>query len=425
MRGLLLVTMMACTRGKVPAERTPDVLPPWLAYRPVTGGLTLEGVVDQHVTVETRPNTLAVLPTRVIVAADSGIQNLVAHADDAGNVRERAFDVAQMRLVPFTGPVVAYAPIGGPWFVTPRHAAIVKDGIEIVGDGARWRFPNPHGFTAIAAGCLARPLPSTEPSPCFDKLPRPGEPIVLVQTSTIGPLSRVEWNALATMERALLAGWERAGGPRADAEVLQIAGSWGRSDGAWHAPYRPALVCGVLADHTVACWGTSQYYELGDGKRSTDRRYARVPGLTDVVEVAVGENFACARTSRNRIACWGNTAGGRFPLPKQPSGAAAARCTVDEAATERTYRERVARAEEAARACASRSCPPGTLDCHLGCGPNPVERTPVYRRDASCIVEPVFRSPQWLDVENVISISAGHATACFLHANGYTSCGGG
>lgn len=426
---LAMMACAACARGH--GSHAPDVaakLPPWLEYRHVTKGLRIVGEIDQHVVPELRPLAGLGPIKRVVVGVDDGIANLVARLDANGMVRENDVDAHTTRVVPFTGPVADYAPTAGAWFTTPRHVAIVPDGIQIVGDGSRWRFPNPEGFTSTADSCFARELPSSEPLPCFGRLPRAGETTVLQQDSTIGPLSRVEWNALKTTSRFLLAGWELGGGPRDDAHVLQLAGAWGRKEGNsedWHEAYRPALVCGVLADHTVACWGTSQFYELGDGVRSTAQRFAHVPGLANVVEVAVGSNYACARTTAGKVACWGDASQGAFPLPRHPDGVATPGCRVDEDATERAYRDLVERERERADACMQSSCPAGELDCHLGCGPNHFERTPVYRRDGACTLARVLGRPQVLDLTGVVSISAGHSTACFVYENGYSSCGGG
>ncbi len=361
-----------------------------------------------------------------MVTRDGGIREQVATFDAAGGVQSLAADVRFVSVLPFSSPVVDWAPTlssGG----EPLHSAIVAGGeIEILTQGRRYSFHNSEGFTSIAAGCLASELPATTPIPCFAS-PRSqdvGE-VWLEQDSTIGPLTRVEWNALKNMDRFLLAGWERAGGPRDDAAVLQIAGAWGKSDGDSDAAIRPALVCGVLADNTVACWGTSQFYELGDGVRSSEFRYVRVPGLTDVAEVAVGRSFVCARKTDGHVACWGDASVGAFPLPKHPSGSSVPGCRIDEAATERTYRERVARARRAADACMRRTCAEGTLDCHLGCTFRDPPREPIYAQDRSCTKTTVFSRPQLLDVSDVLSIGAGYATVCFVYAKGYSSCGGG
>jgi len=423
---LAFMICAACARGHEAASPGTNKLPPWLEYHRVSGGLKLDGSIDQHVKPERQPADPATKLTRVVIGMGDGFYNLITNIDAAGVVREWTGDFRTTAIVPFTATVIDYAPTSSPWFATPRHVAVVEGGaIEIVGDGDRWRFPNAEGFTSTAETCFARELPSTEPLPCFSKLPRLQMSVVLEQDSTIGPLSRVEWNALKTTDRYLLAGWEAGGGPRSDAEVLQIVGAWGRSEGDWNHGYRPALVCGVLADHTVACWGTSQFYELGDGTRSEQQRYVHVPGLTDVAEVAVGPDFACARTTAGKVWCWGDAAAGAFPLPKHPSGGSIPGCAIDEDATNRAYRDAVARAQRAADACNRSACAPGTLDCHLGCGPNHFERTPIYRRDGVCTTTKVYSRPQLLDLSDVVSIGAGNSTACFVFATGYTTCGGG
>ena len=64
--------------------------------------------------------------------------------------------------------------------------------------------------------------------------------------------------------------------------------------------------CTLHDDGGVSCWGRNQDGELGRGFTSTWEAPARVPGLGDVVEVAVGQRVTCARHAGGTISCWGD-----------------------------------------------------------------------------------------------------------------------
>lgn len=64
--------------------------------------------------------------------------------------------------------------------------------------------------------------------------------------------------------------------------------------------------CGLKEDGTVFCWGYNDKGQLGVGTKSSRERPKKVLGLSDVVEVSVGYNFACARLASKEIDCWGN-----------------------------------------------------------------------------------------------------------------------
>lgn len=68
--------------------------------------------------------------------------------------------------------------------------------------------------------------------------------------------------------------------------------------------------CALRANGRVACWGSNQFGELGDGT-DLDRPYPRnVPGLTGVTAITAGRNHACALLSDRTVRCWGlNTDG--------------------------------------------------------------------------------------------------------------------
>lgn len=64
--------------------------------------------------------------------------------------------------------------------------------------------------------------------------------------------------------------------------------------------------CAILADGTLWCWGYGDSAALGGGRRS-DSAYVpvKVPGLSDVQDVSVGEYHVCAILPEGKVRCWG------------------------------------------------------------------------------------------------------------------------
>ncbi|MBI4955544.1 MAG: hypothetical protein HY908_26225 [Myxococcales bacterium] len=70
-------------------------------------------------------------------------------------------------------------------------------------------------------------------------------------------------------------------------------------------------VCAVLLDGTARCWGANGYGAIGDGTTGADQPTPTpVSGANDVVDIAAGHAFTCARLGDGRVSCWGaNTVG--------------------------------------------------------------------------------------------------------------------
>lgn len=64
--------------------------------------------------------------------------------------------------------------------------------------------------------------------------------------------------------------------------------------------------CRITDEATVECWGGNDLGQIGDGTFENRLSPTPVVGLSDVVEVSVGANHACARTTAGRLYCWGN-----------------------------------------------------------------------------------------------------------------------
>jgi alpha-tubulin suppressor-like RCC1 family protein len=70
--------------------------------------------------------------------------------------------------------------------------------------------------------------------------------------------------------------------------------------------------CAITADGAVACWGSNATGLVADGAPL----YApptRVPGLSGVIEVAVGQVVSCALLGEGTTWCWGDAVGSRAP----------------------------------------------------------------------------------------------------------------
>jgi alpha-tubulin suppressor-like RCC1 family protein len=72
--------------------------------------------------------------------------------------------------------------------------------------------------------------------------------------------------------------------------------------------------CAVHGDGGVSCWGSNQAGILGTGvaDSTTHSVPARVPGVSGVVEVAIGQQHACARRSDGTVTCWGYNTDGQL-----------------------------------------------------------------------------------------------------------------
>lgn len=72
--------------------------------------------------------------------------------------------------------------------------------------------------------------------------------------------------------------------------------------------------CAVVRGGTVECWGNNNSGQLGDGMAYTTPRATPepVPGITDAVSVAVGQQHACALLADGTARCWGDNSGMRL-----------------------------------------------------------------------------------------------------------------
>jgi alpha-tubulin suppressor-like RCC1 family protein len=73
-----------------------------------------------------------------------------------------------------------------------------------------------------------------------------------------------------------------------------------------------AVITNVITGDTVKCWGENEDGQLGDGTVMDRAGAGAVIGLTDVVEVAPGGRYTCARTDGGGVKCWGANSSGQL-----------------------------------------------------------------------------------------------------------------
>lgn len=63
--------------------------------------------------------------------------------------------------------------------------------------------------------------------------------------------------------------------------------------------------CAVRASGALVCWGENYHAQLADGTRIDRPAPITVPNLTDIVEVAASTTHTCARRASGGVVCWG------------------------------------------------------------------------------------------------------------------------
>jgi alpha-tubulin suppressor-like RCC1 family protein len=175
--------------------------------------------------------------------------------------------------------------------------------------------------------------------------------------------------------------------------------------------------CALDVTGVVWCWGDNRDGELGDGTREARARPLPVRDLGDVTSVAVGAWFSCALRVDGHVFCWGNGILGTLgdgrnhtsDLPVPVDGITNA----------------VAIAAGDSHACAVLAS--GRLRCwgrntwgQLGDGTKDDSHVP------RAVQATTATTTGWLTKEtnDVVSVGAGYAHTCALHADGRVSCWG-
>ena len=86
------------------------------------------------------------------------------------------------------------------------------------------------------------------------------------------------------------------------ASVLVESGVASLSRAAVDAP----VLCGVLANGIVTCWGSDAFGQFGRGAANLVDTSGSPIGVTGAVAVAVGARHACALRGDGRVLCWGS-----------------------------------------------------------------------------------------------------------------------
>jgi alpha-tubulin suppressor-like RCC1 family protein len=70
--------------------------------------------------------------------------------------------------------------------------------------------------------------------------------------------------------------------------------------------------CALRSDGTVSCWGRNTAGQLGDRVELESGVPLPVPGIMGAVELGVGNDHACVRLADGTVRCWGARANGRL-----------------------------------------------------------------------------------------------------------------
>jgi alpha-tubulin suppressor-like RCC1 family protein len=83
--------------------------------------------------------------------------------------------------------------------------------------------------------------------------------------------------------------------------------------------------CARLGDGTVRCWGANTDGTVGDGTTTDRAIPTAVVGLSNATQIALSDTHACARLADGGVACWGNNFHGELGTVSAapPSGAVA------------------------------------------------------------------------------------------------------
>ena len=65
------------------------------------------------------------------------------------------------------------------------------------------------------------------------------------------------------------------------------------------------FACGRRADGTVMCWGAKDDGRLGDGKDKTSSQPVLVKDMNDATDLSVGDDHACVVRKTGEVYCWG------------------------------------------------------------------------------------------------------------------------
>lgn len=77
--------------------------------------------------------------------------------------------------------------------------------------------------------------------------------------------------------------------------------------------------CAVTETGKVMCWGANGSGQLGDGSTNNSTSPKEVPGITNAIDITVGENHSCAVLQDKTVTCWGDNGNGELGVGKNAS----------------------------------------------------------------------------------------------------------
>jgi alpha-tubulin suppressor-like RCC1 family protein len=117
----------------------------------------------------------------------------------------------------------------------------------------------------------------------------------------------------------------KGGNRTSPVQVIGLTGARELALGASHS-------CARLIGGVVKCWGSNESGQLGTGNTDSTEVPVLVPGLSDVVQLAVGKEpsfgFTCARLVDRSVKCWGDNIDGAIG-PACPTGICSSPVTVE------------------------------------------------------------------------------------------------
>jgi len=171
--------------------------------------------------------------------------------------------------------------------------------------------------------------------------------------------------------------------------------------------------CARRANGTVACWGRGVDGQLGDGNMTSSSSPVDVLGIADAVSIAAGDRHTCAVSATGHVSCWGAGSDGQLgwgsnaPTRAIPSLVMGLRDAVEVAAG-------------AAHTCARTNAPRDPLAAgEMFCwGANALGQLGDDTR------VPQLKATGKSVLADVVSIGAGGAHTCAIHADRSVSCWG-
>lgn len=186
--------------------------------------------------------------------------------------------------------------------------------------------------------------------------------------------------------------------------------------------------CALLTDATVECWGLNSLHQLGFtstascGGTECTNTPTPVPGLVDVVQIALGGGHTCALHGDGTVDCWGASDGGQTAAPPASSiacGKLSSRRCVPAPTKVDGLSNVVQLALGTGHSCALRA--DGTVKCW---GSNLSRQLGTDTADA-CGGEPCAQTPTLVaGLTNVRAIAATREHTCALLADGTAKCWG-